>query len=105
MGFRFRRTIRLFKGLRLNVSKGGVSVSVGEPGATVNMSKRGTKTTASLPGTGLSYSSQSRRTKPAKPEVKLEPKPTDRVSPRFKAKLLMYVLWAVLLLSLMARRG
>ena len=33
MGLRFQRRIRIFPGLRLNVSKGGVSASVGTRGA------------------------------------------------------------------------
>ncbi|HEX9449000.1 MAG TPA: DUF4236 domain-containing protein, partial [Dongiaceae bacterium] len=56
MGFRFRKSIRLAKGLRINLSKGGASLSIGGQGATVNLSKRGTKVTAGLPGTGLSWS-------------------------------------------------
>lgn len=57
MGFRFRRSVRIAPGLRLNLSKSGGSVSVGRRGATVNLSGRGTRTTVGLPGTGISYSS------------------------------------------------
>jgi hypothetical protein len=56
MGLRFHRAIRLLPGLRLNLGKTGVSVSLGRPGATVNFSRRGTRSTIGLPGTGLSYS-------------------------------------------------
>jgi hypothetical protein len=56
MGFRYRSSIRLAKGLRINLSKSGASLSVGRPGATVNFSKRGTRATVGLPGTGISYS-------------------------------------------------
>lgn len=56
MGFRFRQGIRIFPGLRLNLSKSGVSTSVGAPGATVNVSKRGIRGTVGVPGSGLSYS-------------------------------------------------
>lgn len=55
MGFRFRKSIRILPGLRLNLSKSGVSASIGAPGATVNLSDRGTRATVGLPGTGLSY--------------------------------------------------
>ncbi|MFC3692162.1 DUF4236 domain-containing protein [Chenggangzhangella methanolivorans] len=55
MGFRFRKSVKLFPGVRLNFSGSGVSASVGVPGATVNFSKRGRTTTLGLPGTGLSY--------------------------------------------------
>jgi hypothetical protein len=60
MGLRFRRRIRLAKGLYLNVSKSGVSASVGGRGATVNLSRHGTRTTVGLPGSGLSYRSPTR---------------------------------------------
>jgi hypothetical protein len=56
MGFRFRRSIKILPGVRLNVSKSGVSTSIGTRGATVNISKRGTRTTVGIPGTGISYS-------------------------------------------------
>lgn len=55
MGWRFRRTLRILPGLRLNISKGGVSTSVGGHGLTANISRRGLRTTAGLLGTGLSY--------------------------------------------------
>ena len=54
MPLRFRRSLRLLSGVRLNFSKSGTSVSVGAPGATVNFSKRGVYGTAGLPGTGIS---------------------------------------------------
>ena len=59
MGFRFRKSIKLLPGVKLNISKSGLSTSIGGPGATVNFSKRGTRRTVGLPGTGLSFVSQS----------------------------------------------
>jgi len=56
MGFRFRRSIRIANGLRINLSKSGASLSVGHRGATVNFGPKGEKVTFGLPGTGLSYS-------------------------------------------------
>jgi len=55
MSFRFRRSITLFPGVRVNLSKRGLSLSAGVPGATLNFSSRGTALTLGLPGTGLSY--------------------------------------------------
>lgn len=63
MRLRFRKSIKLAKGLRLNFSKSGMSLSAGRPGAIVNFSKRGMRTTAGVPGTGLSYSAISKTTK------------------------------------------
>lgn len=56
MGFRFRQVLRVLPGLRLNLSKSGVSTSLGGHGATVNLSKKGIRGTVGLPGSGLSYS-------------------------------------------------
>lgn len=54
MAFRFRRSIRLAPGLRLNVGKRGVSLSAGPRGASLTVGQRGTYTNFGLPGTGLS---------------------------------------------------
>ena len=64
MAFRFRKSVKIAPGIRLNFSKSGVSTSIGRRGATVNISKRGTRITAGLPGTGISASKLYRR--PAK---------------------------------------
>lgn len=56
MGFRFRKSIKLLPGVRVNFSKSGTSLSVGGKGATANFSKRGTRVTVGIPGTGISYS-------------------------------------------------
>ncbi|MGB8408299.1 MAG: DUF4236 domain-containing protein [Gallionella sp.] len=55
MGFLFRKRVRIFPGLWLNLSKRGVSTSIGGKGLTVNIKDSKVRTTASLPGTGLSY--------------------------------------------------
>lgn len=57
MGFRFRKSLRLFPGVRLNLSKSGISTSLGGPGATINIGPKGTRHTVGLPGSGLSFSS------------------------------------------------
>jgi len=55
MGFRFRKTVRLGRLIRLNFSGSGVSLGLGPRGANVNLSRRGVRQTVGLPGTGLSY--------------------------------------------------
>ena len=55
MGWRFRRSIKLLPGVKLNIGKKSTSISIGGRGATVNFNKHGTKTTVGIPGTGLSY--------------------------------------------------
>lgn len=59
MGLRFKKSIKIFPGVRINLSKTGISTSVGVRGATINFSKRGTRATVGIPGSGLSYSEQS----------------------------------------------
>ena len=56
MGLRFRKRVKLFPGLWLNLSKSGVSTSVGTNGLTVNLKGDKARTTVSAPGTGISYS-------------------------------------------------
>lgn len=56
MGLRFRKSVKLLKGAKVNFSKSGVSLSVGGKGHSLNFSSRGVKRTIGLPGTGLSYS-------------------------------------------------
>lgn len=55
MGLRFQKRLRLLPGVRLNLSKGGVSTSLGPRGADVNIGRDGVTANAGIPGTGLSY--------------------------------------------------
>jgi hypothetical protein len=56
MGFRFRKIISVLPGVKVNLSKSGVSTSLGGKGATVNVGSSGKKTlTLGIPGSGLSY--------------------------------------------------
>ena len=55
MSMRFRKSIKLAPGLRLNVSKSGTSWSVGPRGASVSFGNRGAFASAGIPGTGLSF--------------------------------------------------
>jgi hypothetical protein len=58
MGLRFHRVFSVLPGVRINLSKSGLSTSVGPRGADVNIGRHGVTTNASLPGTGLSYRSK-----------------------------------------------
>jgi hypothetical protein len=61
MGLRFWRRFPLGPGLRINLSKSGVSASVGGRGAWFTLGPRGSRATVGIPGTGVSYSTQGRR--------------------------------------------
>lgn len=56
MGFRFRKSVKLMPGVRLNIGRSGISASIGGKGASVNVGKRGVRGTVGIPGTGISYS-------------------------------------------------
>lgn len=57
MGFRYRKSISIMPGVRMNVSKSGIGYSVGTRGARVSRSPNGRVTrTLSVPGTGVSHS-------------------------------------------------
>ena len=60
MGFRFRKSFKVVPGVRLNLSKSGLSTSLGGKGVTLNLSKKGHRTTVDLPGSGMSIVSQSK---------------------------------------------
>ena len=64
MGIRFRRSINLGGGFRVNISKTGIGYSWGVPGARISKTAAGrNRTTLSIPGTGLSYVKESGSTK------------------------------------------
>jgi hypothetical protein len=55
MGWRFRHSFKVIPGVRLNLSKSGLSCSIGGAPLTMNIGPRGVYGTASIPGTGISY--------------------------------------------------
>ena len=59
--FRFRRSFRIFPGVRWNLGKKSSSVSLGGRGFHYTIGSSGARTTVGLPGTGLSYTSVNRR--------------------------------------------
>ncbi len=61
MGLRFRKRIKILPGLWLNLSKSGISTSVGGKGLTVNIKDDKTRTTVGIPGSGLSYTETTSR--------------------------------------------
>ena len=64
MGFRFRKSINLGGGVRINLSKSGVGYSIGTKGARITKTARGTtRKTFGIPGTGLSYSTETQHHK------------------------------------------
>jgi hypothetical protein len=58
MGLRFRRSVKIMPGVRLNFSAQGMSTTIGPRGSNVNLGSRGAFLNVGLLGTGLSYRSR-----------------------------------------------
>jgi hypothetical protein len=56
VGWRFRRSVKLAPGVRLNISKRGLSWTLGTRGNSLSIGTRGVRHNIGIPGTGLSYS-------------------------------------------------
>ena len=55
MSLRFRRRIKIIPGVHLNISRSGISTSVGVRGASLTLGKQGTYLNTGIPGTGVSW--------------------------------------------------
>lgn len=80
MGMRFRKSVKICKGVKVNFSKSGASLSLGGRGHGMTFGGSGTHAHIGIPGTGLSYSTRSgnlsctrpsSRSTTAKPTVQL----------------------------------
>lgn len=59
MGFRFRKSIKIAPGVKVNLGKKSVGMSIGNKYAGVSVNSRtGARARVSAPGTGLSYSTK-----------------------------------------------
>lgn len=56
MGLKFRKSVKIAPGVRVNLGKKSSSVSIGNKYGGYNIGSRGTRARVSAPGTGLSYS-------------------------------------------------
>lgn len=80
MGFNARKSFKLAPGVRMTVSKSGLSASVGARGARITKSTSGrTTTSVGIPGSGMNYSSshtagsQAQRSHQSAPPARVEP--------------------------------
>ncbi len=55
MSWQFRQSFKVIPGLKLNLSRSGLSASIGGAPFTLNVGPRGVTGTASIPGTGISF--------------------------------------------------
>lgn len=91
MGLRFRKSISLGKGARINLSKSGIGMSVGVKGARVGFNSKGTYTSVGIPGTGI-YSTQYASSK--RPQVASSSSSTEE-SIKKGGGCLLIVIWLI----------
>ncbi len=81
MGFRMRKSFRVAKGVRINVSKSGIGTSVGAKGVRYSAHSSGRRTsTIGIPGSGVAYVStkySGNRNSPARPSQTAANNPTS----------------------------
>ena len=81
MGLRFRKSINLGGGFRINMSKSGIGYSWGVKGFRKTKTANGrTRTTVSVPGTGISYVTESGKKKNKLPDSKKTNNINDQTS-------------------------
>lgn len=67
MGLKFRKTIKLADGVKLNINNKSASITVGGKGIHHTISTNGTtRTTVGIPGTGISYTTTGNKKKTKK---------------------------------------
>lgn len=69
MGFKFRKSIKVAPGVKVNVTHKGVGVSAGVKGARISTGPSGSRITTSIPGTGISYEQRIGKKKSPKQRV------------------------------------
>jgi tetratricopeptide (TPR) repeat protein len=79
MSIRFRRSMKIAPGLRLNFSKSALGLSFGIPGARVSVNTRGdVYTSAGIPGSGL-YAVERRSLRKKRGRSKTQPEPGELI--------------------------
>lgn len=81
MALRFRRRVKLLPGVHVNISRSGISTSVGVRGASLTFGKRGTYLNTGLPGTGISWRSRVNNKHPATDSIP-SPAPSIQGTPK-----------------------
>lgn len=69
MGLRYRKSIKIGKNMRINLSKSGVGVSTGIKGARMSVGPRGVRQTVGIPGTGIYYTKEEHSHKGSQPQA------------------------------------
>lgn len=80
MGWRFSKRIKVLPGVSINLSKSGVSTSLGPRGAKVTIGHGKIRQTVGIPGTGISYTETKRLAEPSHAALPVPVTPSQPVS-------------------------
>ena len=97
---RFRKSVKICKGVRVNFSKSGISTTVGMRGLSVNIGKKGTYLNTGIPGTGLydRYKISGGSTSNSKVPRTTSNSSTQTISTRIDLNFIMlYILWLIVI--------
>lgn len=86
MPTRFRKTFKILPGVKANLSKSGLSFTVGTKGYHLNFSKRGVRQTVGLPGSGISHTSYLIKNDPKPEKEEKEGREEDTRQARVSSK-------------------
>ena len=102
MGWRFRKSVKILPGVRLNFGKGGLtSTTLGGRRFKTNVGGRGVKHTVSVPGTGVSYQTDAGRGGASNPNSRKR----DPAAPSNSGSPLLILVAVLLVLVLLAIVG
>ena len=116
MGLRFRKSVKIAPGVKVNFNKKSVGITAGVKGAHVTVNSKGRKTTSvGIPGTGLSYVETSKIGKPS-PSAKnnstsyssskpLNKQPPEKPKPARKTSRIVLFSFFIVLLGLSTLGG
>lgn len=97
MGWRFRKSIRILPGVKINLNKKSTSVTIGGKGAKKTISSTGRKTTTiGFSGTGVSYSFAEKSTQPEKLSSKIPSQKTCKLMTMFSLAFFLIFLFVFL---------
>ena len=97
MAIRVRKSFKIAPGIKINVSKSGLSTSLGGKRTTVNLSKCGSRVTTVIPGTGISSSTLYKsKGKPSAPSLPREYSKAEWMTAWIIGEILAVVGWVKL---------
>ena len=99
MGWKFQKRIRLLPGITLNLSRKGVSTSIGTRGARVTLGHGKRRTTLGIPGSGISHTEVVSTKTARRPGRPASPAPQARGGRWLKLLLIAVAIFIVALLA------